>query len=166
MADRLLVAVLGNRNSGKSTTWYHLFNTTVKTGKHERALYLNRAQYVDVFLINGSVQERELDIEDVMPDEHPRIVLCSMQYRTDVVGTFDFFFKHGYDVLVQWLNPGHSDPGQYADSLNLVNYLLHKGATVHIRNGKLAPATRVRELRQYLLGWATQRNLLQTVWPE
>jgi GTPase Era involved in 16S rRNA processing len=34
----LVVAVLGHRNTGKSTTWNTLFGATVKTGKHERRL--------------------------------------------------------------------------------------------------------------------------------
>lgn len=165
MADRLLVAVLGNRNSGKSTTWNLLFNGTVRTGTQTRVLNLNGAQWVDVFLISGSPEERELDVEDILPEQLPQIVLCSTQYRQDVKGTFDYFFANGYDVFVQWLNPGHSDPEQYFDSLGLQEYLLKKGATLQVRSGRVDPVSRIKELRQFILGWTTHRDLVNTKFP-
>jgi septin family protein len=97
MGDRLLVAVLGNRNSGKSTTWNRLFDATVKTGKHQRPLYLNHAQSVEVFLVSGSPEERELDVGDILTEPLPQIVLCSTQYREDVKETFNYFFANGYE---------------------------------------------------------------------
>lgn len=165
MPDRLLVAVLGNRNSGKSTTWNRLFDGTVKTGKYKRALYLNCAQAVDVFLVSGSPEEREIEIGEILPEQLPQIVLCSTQYRKDVTKTFDYFFHKGYDVFVQWLNPGHSDSESYGDTLDLRDFLLKNGATLQIRDGHLDPAPRVREIRQFILGWATHRNLVRTKFP-
>lgn len=165
MAERLLIAVLGNRNSGKSTTWNRLFNATVKTGKYERTLYLNAAQSVNVFLISGSPEEREKEVEDLLPDALPPIVLCSTQYRADVKDTYNYFFSNGYEVIIQWLNPGHSDKETYEDDLALQNYLLSKGATLQIRDGKIDPTPRVKELRQFILGWASHRDLLRTDWP-
>lgn len=166
MGNRLLIAVLGNRNAGKTTTWNRLFDATVKTGKYERALFLNRAQFVDVFLINGSPEEREIDVEDLLPQTLPSIVLCSTQYRVDVKDTYNYFFRKGYEVFVQWLNPGHSDVQEYSDQLALVDFLLAKGATVQVRDGTVDPASRVREIRQFILGWATHHDLVQTQWPE
>jgi len=165
MADRLLIAVLGNRNSGKSTTWNRLFEATVKTGKYERMMYLNAVQSVDVFLISGSPEERDKDVEDLLPEALPPIVLCSTQYRADVKDTYNYFFKKGYEVIVQWLNPGHSDKGTYEDELALQGYLLSKGATLQIRDGTIDPTPRVKELRQFILGWALHRNLVRTDWP-
>ena len=57
--EKLLIAVLGNRNSGKSHTWNTLFGSTVRTGKEERRLYFNDCEYVNVFLVSGSPEERE-----------------------------------------------------------------------------------------------------------
>lgn len=165
MSDRLLIAVLGNRNSGKSTTWNRLFNATVKTGKYERTLSLNAAQSVDVFLISGSPEERGVEVEELLPDALPPIVLCSTQYRADVKDTYNYFFKRGYEVIVQWLNPGHSDEAFYEDELALQDYLLSKGATLQIRSGAIDPMSRVKELRQFILGWASHRDLLRTDWP-
>ena len=52
--DKLLVSVIGKRNSGKSSTWNSLFNRTVKTGIKLKRLYLNETEYVNVFLVSGS----------------------------------------------------------------------------------------------------------------
>jgi hypothetical protein len=164
MTDRLLIAVLGNRNSGKSKTWNTLFGQTVKTGTAPRRLYLNKAQWVDdVFLVSGSSEERGIPIEKIMPEESsPAIVLCSVQYREGMESTFDYFFNHGYDVFVQWLNPGYSDEASYADSLNAVGVLLEKGAVLAKRNGQTAPDNRVEEIRRQILGWATYHDLVGT----
>lgn len=165
MPDRLLIATLGNRNSGKSTTWNRLFDGTVRTGKYERSLYLNRAQSVDVFLISGSPEEREIEVGEILPEPLPQIVLCSTQYREDVAETFDFFFRKGYEVFVQWLNPGYSDSAEYNDTLVLKDFLLKKGATLQVRDGHADPAPRIKEIRQFILGWATHRDLVRTEFP-
>lgn len=163
MNDRLLVAVLGNRNSGKSSTWNTLFDVTVKTGTKLRRLYLNKAQWVDeVFLVSGSPEEREIPIEELMPTESPRIVLCSMQYKAGVKDTFNYFLRNGYTVYVQWLNPGYSDNAAYADHLALREWLIDKGALFCQRNGKVDPTYRVNEIKQQILGWATYRDLVCT----
>jgi hypothetical protein len=169
MADRLFVAILGNRNAGKSTTWNHLFDptgkTTVRTGRNPRDLYLNAAQWVEVFLVSGSPEERELLVGKILPKELPQIVLCSAQYHQDVKGTFDYFFRKDYEIFVQWLNPGYNDTGIYQDDLSLHDYLLDGGATLQVRDGKVNLTSRVRELRQFILGWATYRDLVETEFP-
>jgi hypothetical protein len=164
MADKLLIAVLGNRNSGKSKTWNMLFGSTVKTGRQLRYLYLNKAQWVDnVFLISGSSEERGLPVEEIIATEiSPSIVLCSVQYCEGMDATFDYFFCRSYDVFVQWLNPGYSDETVYVDSLNAVDWLLGKGAVLAKRNGQNSVEGRVEEIRQYILGWATHRDLVRT----
>lgn len=95
----------------------------------------------------------------------PKIVLCSTQYTHDVRDTYDFFFRHDYEVIVQWLNPGYTDTGPYQDDLALRDYLLNKGATLQARDGKVSETSRVKELRQFILGWATHRDLVNTSWP-
>lgn len=165
MADRLLIAVLGNKKSGKSTTWKRLFNTSVRTGKYERALYLNNAQSVNAFLINGSPEERGVDVGELLPELLPPLVLCSTQCKAGVKDTYDYFFKKGYEVIVQWLNPSYGDKKACEDDLSLQDFLLSKGATIQVRDGTVDPAPRVRELRQFILGWASQRDLVRTEWP-
>ena len=164
MAERLAVIVLGTRNSGKSTTWNHLFDATVHTGKYQRSLYLNAAQHTEVFVVSGSPEERETEVGDILPDPLPQIVLCSVQYRQDATDTFRYFLRSGYELFVQWINPGYSQ-SRYADDLGLRDFLLAKGATLQERSGAQDPGQRVKEMRQYILGWATYRDLVHTQFP-
>lgn len=158
----LAVTVLGNRNAGKSRTWNTLFGNTVRTGRSERKLYLNKAQYVNAFLVSGSPEERDEYVGEIITVDKPSLVLCSTQYIDPVRDTYDFFFKNGYDVHVQWLNPGFSDGGRYDDRLELIQYLLRKGATVQMRDGRTDPYSRIEDLKRAILGWATYHDLVHT----
>ncbi|MEQ1558552.1 MAG: hypothetical protein ABL933_06355 [Methyloglobulus sp.] len=159
--DKLLIAVLGHRDSGKTTTWTSLFERTVKTGKYLRRLYLNEKEYVIVFLISGSPEEREKEVEELITVENPAIVLCSTQYRADVMDTYDYFINNGYSIFVHWLNPGYNDSNlEYFDGLGLVPRLLGNGATLSIRSGKEDPEFRVQELKECIYGWAKYRDLI------
>jgi len=164
--DRLLVSVLGNRHTGKTTTWHTLFGASVNTGKHERKLYLNSAQWVKVFLVSGSPEERKMSIETMLAGKLPAVVLCSTQYRATVKSTYDYFFRNDYEVFTQWLNPGHGEAKKYPDNLGLGAHLLNEGVTLQIRDGRGDPTQRVKELRQFILGWAAYRNLIHTDFPK
>lgn len=159
--EKLLVAILGNRNSGKSHTWNTLFEATVRTGKEERRLYFNECEYVSVFLVSGSPEEREKYVGDLIADKDPRIVLCSTQYKDDVRATYEYFVDKSYSIFVHWLNPGYSDGDNSSfDSLGLANWLLSKKSMVGIRNGKISASSRVNEMKEYIYGWAKARNLI------
>lgn len=162
--DYLAVSVLGNRNSGKSTTWNNLFGRTVRTGTEIRRLYLREREYVEVFLVSGSPEERETYVGKIIGELRPRIVLCSMQYRSDVTQTIQFFSDNNYLIFCHWLNPGYSDPNEMAtpDDLELMKYLLSLDSVVGIRNGKSEIASRVNEIRDFIYGWASSRNLIIT----
>jgi hypothetical protein len=160
MADKLVVVILGNRNAGKSSTWYELFGEKVRTGQSMRKLSLTKSQYIeDVFLVNGSPEERDEPIEELIGDREPTVVLCSTQY---IVGnkTLQYFIEGGYDLYVQWLNPGFEDQQQYGDTLGFVDLLLSAGATVTQRDGRMPTRERVKEIRQFVFGWASARNLI------
>ena len=162
MADRLLVAVIGSRNSGKSTTWNTLFGGTVKTGKWARTLSLGDGRSTEVFLISGSHEERELYAADVLKNVDCRIVLCSVQYVEEAIErTWSHIFEEGFAIYAQWLNPGH-DGTEHLDRLGLINVLLEHGAIFSIRDatdGSNKLTHRVEELRQYIGGWASARGL-------
>jgi len=159
--DNLLISVLGNRDSGKSFTWNALFNRTVKTGKYERRLYFNQHEYVNVFLVSGSPEEREEYVGDIISITNPRIVLCSAQYVEAVKTTFEFFRKNGYFMFIQWLNPGFCDSGtEYRDVLDLTNWLSSHKSIVHVRSGKNDANPRVDEIKEYLYKWAIAQNLI------
>ena len=161
MPDRLFVGVLGNRNSGKSTTWNSLFGTPVRTGSNARMLELRRGECVEVFLISGSPEERDIYAGDVLRSQTARIILCSMQYVAHVIDTIDYVENEEFWSYVQWLNPGYSDEDvALADSMGIANRLLYMGATLAIRSGKVDPSSRVKELREFIYGWASFRELI------
>lgn len=160
MTDRLIVGVLGNRNAGKSLTWNTLFGKTVKTGKCERQLWLSQIEWISIFLVSGSPEERETYVGDIIHNKKPHIVLCSMQYREDVTRTIDYFAKHNYYFLIHWLNPGFSDQSKIEDSIQLIPYIFSYNSLVGIRDGKVNPERRVNEIKEFLRGWASIRGLL------
>jgi hypothetical protein len=189
MTDRLFVAVVGERNAGKSTTWNTLFGRTVNTGKKARRLNVHTADSVDVRLISGSNEEKRRNLSEVLAPSHLdvfvisgsneekkryaqevlanvdcRIVLCSVQYVEEAFErTWEYTFAEGFSIYAQWLNPGHHGAETW-DRLGLINRLLANGAVVSIRDGgdnddKLH--VRVEEIRQHIHGWAAARGLVK-----
>ena len=159
MTERLFVGVLGHQNCGKSTTWNTLFGATVRTGQYARTLTLYGGECVEVFLISGSPEERQLYAGDILKNQDCRIVLCSVQYTEAVRKTLDYVVEEGFDLFVQWLNPGRSDSGENYDRLGLMPWLLGHNATVSMRDGKIPPFRRTEEIRQFIHGWAKARWL-------
>ena len=167
MSDKnLLVSVFGKPNSGKTSTWCKLFGQTVKTGTKLRRLYLTSNEYVEVFLVSGSPEERGKKISDILPEDSPRIVLCSIQYADHADDTFNHFVSNGYQGLVQWLNPGFSDKKLYSDDLEFSEYLL----STNCFSLSQCEATsykhlddRVQKIREFIYGWAKFNNLLVQV---
>ena len=158
MEDKLLIAVLGNYHSGKTTTWTNLFGRTVRTGKHERILKIRNIE-IPVFLINGAPLERRSELKYIMPKHDPAIVLCSFLYHKNVKANFDYFIKKNYEVYLQWLNPGYGDEHDKSlfYNIGIVNYLMQNQALVSVRNGKISPEQRVADIREYILGWYLTR---------
>jgi hypothetical protein len=159
MTDRLFVGVLGHRDAGKSRTWNELFKKTVKTGGASRMLELRPGECVEVFLISGSNEERDLYAGDVLENQRARIILCSMQYVEHVSDTLTYIDDKNFWVYVQWLNPGYRDKFEYPDYLGIGNRLLFNKATVAVRSGKKI-TSRVEELREAIYGWAAFRDLI------
>jgi len=161
MPERLLIGVLGNRNSGKSHTWNTLFRADeVRTGKWPRRLELRTGEFVEVFLVSGSPEEREKYVGDILGDQTSRIVLCSMQYADGVDETLDYFIDGEFFLYIQWLNPGYEDPGKSGDDLDLVDKILSERSVFSIRDGKRNADERVQEIREFIYGWAKYRNLI------
>jgi hypothetical protein len=160
MTDRLFVGVLGHRRAGKSTTWNTLFGRTVKTGNRSRLLELRPAECVELFLVSGSPQERRKYTGAVLRNQNARIVLCSMQYVEEVADTIEYVRDRDFWVYVQWLNPGFHDAGWYPDYLGIGDRFLFSGATTAVRSGQRHLNSRVRELREFIYGWAAFRRLI------
>jgi hypothetical protein len=157
--DRLFVAVLGNRKAGKSTTWYELFGQRVRTGKVPHKLELRPGEFVEVFLISGSPEERKKYAGQILAGQRCRIVLCAIQYTPAVERTLKYVFDKGFWVYVQWLNPGYSDRGETLDRLGLVNRILANYGVVSIRSGREVKG-RAQEIREFIYGWAAFHDLI------
>lgn len=159
LMDRLFVSVLGNRNSGKSSTWNELFGAEVRTGKKPRLLPLGGGQCVEVFLISGSFEERQIYAGEVLDNQDCRIVLCSVQYIEEGRDTFTYAFENQFQLFAQWLNPGYEDQGECFDRHGFIPWILGQGGTVSLRDGRIPVKPRAEELRQFIDGWATARGL-------
>lgn len=160
MSSRLLIGILGNQNSGKSHTWNELFGRTVKTGTRSRQLELLPGECVQVFLVSGSFEERGKYAGDILGSQDCRIVLCSLQYTDGVRETLDYLIDQDFHLYIQWLNPGYSDADQIDDHLGIVSEVLQETSTLTIRDGKVDAHDRVREMREFIYGWAKYRDLI------
>jgi hypothetical protein len=123
---------------------------------------LTEKECVEVFLISGSFEERKEYAGDVLKNQNASIVLCSMQYTEEVNSTIEYVVQTGFDIYVQWLNPGYTDARDYFDRLGLVNLLLSKKAVVSMRDGQIDPRSRVQEIKEFIYGWASYRQLLKS----
>ena len=159
MKSRLLIGLLGNRNGGKSHTWNELFGHTVRTGKRPRRLELLPGKCVEVFLVSGSFEERGEYAGDILGSQDCRIVLCSLQYTDKVRETLTYLVDQDFHLYIQWLNPGYRDADQMDDRLGIVNEILLETSTLTIRDGKVDAGDRVREIREFIYGWARHREL-------
>jgi len=163
MKPNLLINVIGNCKSGKSETWLCLFEKKVKTGCYERKLFYPNNEFIKVFLINGSPEERNIPVKDIIGDQNPRIVLCSIQYIKEAVATFEYFINNNYHLYCHWLNPGYKDDNNIAqfDNLGFINFILSiESSNFSVKNGKSLPKSRVDEMAAFIYGWASHNNLV------
>jgi hypothetical protein len=116
---------------------------------------------VEIFLISGSNEERQQYAGDIIVNQDIRIILCSIQYVQHASDTIDYIGKQDFWTYIQWRNPGYSDTEtQYWDHLGIANRLLSMEATLSIRSGKRDPISRVKEIREFIFGWASARGLI------
>ncbi len=164
MGEKMMIGILGTVKSGKTHTWNLLFDkSNVKTGKKNRRLYFDENTWVDVFLINRSAQKRKMDIKNIMKDNKPEIILCSMQYAKKLPQTLKYFVDNDYFMYIHWLNPGFNEPNDiplFYDS-DLVDYMLSVPSMLGVRNGKNDATERVKEIKDFLYAWAHGHGLLK-----
>jgi ABC-type dipeptide/oligopeptide/nickel transport system ATPase component len=164
MQENLFIGLLGKKGAGKSFTWNSIFKRRVKTGKNLRKLYLTKNEYVKVFLISGSAEERKLSIEEILPDEKPRIVLCSISYKKGLKKTLEYFTKNNYFIYLLWLNPGYKEErmNQLFYTQGAVNSILrYNKSLVGVRDANLPVKERADEIKNYIYLWAKKNNQLK-----
>ena len=167
--NKLAIIILGKRNSGKSSTWYTLFDRTIRTGWKKLqigttgvALYVKNSSHEemgseineDVFVKNGSFEEMGQEIEEYFDENNlPRILLCAVQYNEHGLRTIQWMLEHGYYLYIQWLNPGYYYTEEYEDYLNFESrFGPHGTFTRHTGKEK---EIRVQEIKDFLGEWIT-----------
>lgn len=166
---KLAVIVLGERNSGKSKTWYELFGRKIKTGKKKIQLKsliiplfvrnssfeemgIDIYKYFEVFVRNSSFEEIGIDAADFFDTKDlPQIVLCSVQYVEKGITTINWFKENGYYLYIQWLNPGHSDEETYPDDLEFEKKFSSSG--IFIKCSGKETDDRVNKIKEFLSDW-------------
>lgn len=163
LGKKLAVIALGNKNSGKSHTWYNLFGQKVVTGKYIRPLYFNSSEYTNVYLLNGSMEERRKNIKDeLIPCD---ILLCSVQYSPKGKQTIEYLHQQGFQILVYWLNPGCYDKDKYTDARIGIIEMIETYPNSIVRQTEAIPDdnhTKIRadEICEFIFDWAKKENLL------
>lgn len=155
---KLFLCIMGDRDSGKSTTWYALFGKRVQTSRRHRGLELFPGVWADVFLINGSPEETRTPLAKRLADVECRVVLCSVQYGEVGKPSFEYIFDQGYDVIVYWLNPGYRDELPYSDEAGMRPWLEDRGARVIQIDGNGDLPQRAETLRTTLIDWLCKQR--------
>ncbi len=84
-----------------------------------------------------------------------------MQYVAGVEETLDYFIDNDFLLYVQWLNPAWNRyPVKTFDELGLGNKILSARSVFSIRSANRDPRSRVREIREFIDGWARDRGLI------
>jgi len=167
MKQKVAIIVLGKPNSGKSTTWYEIFNRRIRTGwkklkvrNTEIQTFVKNSSFeetgqeinLNVFVRNASFEEYGDEISDsIISKELPKIVLCSVQYTEKGIRTINWFKEHGYYLFIQWLNPGYRHRTEYSDYLHFEKTFKDFGE-FHKVSGK-EKVNRTNEIKKFLIKW-------------
>ena len=163
MTRKLAIVVLGERDAGKSTTWNDLFSATVRTGQYVRGLTIKEKWKVDnVFLVSGSLQEREKHPTEVITDKIHEILLISVQYIAGARDTLRFLIENKYEIHCHWINPGHDVDRAYFDYLGLSQEYLHSSVTITMLSSKNLD-DRIFRIQEVILGWALLNGKLKEI---
>ncbi len=162
---KLAILVLGKPNSGKSKTWYSIFNRTIRTGwkklmisNNELNVFVKNSSFeetgkeikIDVFVRNASFEESRDEANEFFDINNlPEIVFCSVQYIENGIKTINWFKENGYYLYIQWLNPGFKHSVEYIDYLEFERKFKNFGE-FHKVTGK-ENINRVLEIKKFLI---------------
>lgn len=187
MSERLLIAMVGTQDSGKSRTWVELFEKfskidsgfiarngfmadkfsvkNVKTKNKVYKLKLTDTKFVEIFLISGSPEERAIPVKNMIANydkfKQANIVLCSIQYADNMLNeetTLNYFISEGYHIYIHWLNPGINGK-KFDENCDLINQIQHKdNAVLEIHEvEKDVFEPRIQPIIDYIYDWAIPR---------
>lgn len=169
---KVVIIALGNRNSGKSNTWYEFFGRRIRTGYKKISLDNNDCR---VFVKNSSFEETRTEIGEhvfvrnasfeewgdeakdfFIKNKLPSIIFCSVQYKEKGIETINFFKNQGYYLYIQWLNPGYKDNEKYDDHLNFEEKFKDFGEFNIVEGTE--KENRVVKIKEFLVKWYRERN--------
>lgn len=169
---KIAILTLGKPNSGKSNTWYELFNRRIRTGwkkielsDGEIEVFVKNSSFeetgkeigMNVFVRNASFEEYGDEVADFFDLEKlPRIVFCSVQYIDKGLRTINWFKENNYYLYIQWINPGYKDSVEYSDYLNFEEAFKGFGE-FHKVSGR-EKINRTLEIRKFLLKWISENE--------
>lgn len=172
MKKKLAILILGNRNSGKSNTFYELFGKVIKTGhkkirfdKHDIKLFLKNSSFEEmkqeitdeIFVRNSSFEEITDEAQNYFDENNlPKIILCAVQYKEKGIKTIEYFRDRGYYLYIQWLNPGFKDVEEYSDFFNFKEVFSEYGE-FHKVSGK-EKKIRTNQIKTFLLNFITTNH--------
>ena len=143
---KIAIIALGKPNSGKSSTWYEIFERRIYTGY--KILKLKNFQ-LNIYVQNTSFEENKGKIsESPISKEFPSIVFCSVQYNEEGINTIEWFQKEEYYLYIQWLNPGYKYDDSYEDFLG-IEEKFKKYGEFHKVSGK-EKTDRVTKIKDFL----------------
>jgi hypothetical protein len=169
MKKKLVVIALGNRNAGKSRTWYELFGRVIRSGwktlqinNEEIRSFVKNSSFEEtgkeitenVFVRNASFDEYGDDVEDYFgPDDLYDLIFCSVQYTEKGLRTIQYFKDNGYTIYIQWLNPGYHDrdDAKHNDVLGFEKAFGSHGQ-FHTVSGK-EKIRRVQAIKEFVVKW-------------
>ena len=146
MKDNLVIAVLGNRNSGKSLTWNTLFSRSVKTGPKMRSIYLTITVLLLVPLASSdaadaNVSELSLTSDFQMGKLHQMPLPASEQLS---VKQRDYPSENSVEWQVRLKAPATGDTSIVDNALSAdfaVQFPTEKSVTLHWSKGSHAEAS-------------------------
>ena len=171
---KLFVVILGEPKSGKSSTWEALFGRRIQKGK--KILNLNKYLQTTIYIFVSSPQENYWTKERFLKefkiaDSKSNIVLCSLQTnltgnmnRRNVVTKEDVLEianKNGYDIFIQWLNPGcKSGEDIHTDVEHQIIRLTETASVIGMKkeDARNQKEIRAEKIRTIMLGWILSRN--------
>lgn len=167
MEKKVAILILGNRNSGKSNTFYEFFGKKIRTGlkkinfnKKDIELFVKNSSFEEmdqeindaIFVRNSSFEELDDEAENFFNENNlPKIVLCAVQYKEKGLSTIEYFKNKGYYLYIQWLNPGFKDTKEYDDFLNFSSTFSEYGE-FHQVSGK-EKKLRTAQIKTFLLNF-------------
>lgn len=170
---KLFVVILGEPKSGKSSTWNALFERRIQKGKKILKLsdYLQTTVYIFVSSPQENYWTKERFLKELkIANNTSNIIFCSLQThltgnmnRRNVVTArevLEIASKNGYDIFIQWLNPGcRSDVDNHRGIENQIIELTEIDSVIGMKKEDAINQAEIRaeKLRIMALGWILSR---------